>query len=200
MGQKLYSQKNSKITRFALSLMAALSASFVLSGALPVAVPNVSTYADTEAVTNVFFNAGDADARLFSLSLELDATESNNVCVAFGRDANENGVLERDEADAVVGWDSGSWFYRDRCAGVEERIARAASRRRLDWQLTLNSCKAAKSLASSDNDGTLFASAIPPTMFNADWNLMQVTARGLSDPHGVVVTEASGWGFNVILR
>ncbi len=108
----MYSPKCKRITRFALSFMAALAASVALSGALTVAAPDVSTYADTEAATNVFFSAGDADARLFSLSLELDATESNNVCVAFGRDANDNGVLEREEADAVVGWDSGSWSFR----------------------------------------------------------------------------------------
>ena len=66
--------------------------------------------------------------------------------------------------------------------------------------MTLNARKAAKSLASSDNDGTLFAHAISPTMFDANWNLMQVTARGLSEPRGVVVAEASILGFNVILR
>ena len=103
---------NSKIPQFALSFMAALAASVALSGALTVAAPDVSTYADTEAATNVFFDVGGADARLFSLSLELDATESNTVSVAFGRDANDNGVLEREEADAVVGWDSGSWSFR----------------------------------------------------------------------------------------
>ena len=196
----MHSPNNNKIPRFALSFMAALGVSFAASGALPVATPEVSTYADTEAVTNVFFNAGDAYARLFSLSLELDATESNNVSVAFGSDVNENGLLEREETDAVVGWDSGAWFYRDRRAIVGEQISRASSRRRLDWQLTLSPRKTAKSLVSTDNDGAVFTNAIPPTMFDANWDLMQVTSRGLSEPHGAVVAEASGWGFNVILR
>ena len=196
----MHNPNNNQIPRFALSFMAALVVSFAASGALPVATPEVSTYADTEAVTNVFFNAGDADARLFSLSLELDATESNNVSVAFGIDVNENGLLEREETDAVVGWDSGAWFYQDRRVGVSEQTARVSAHRRLDWQLTLSARKTAKALASTDNDGTVFTHAIPPTMFDANWDLMQVTSRGLSEPHGVVVAEASGWGFNVILR
>ena len=196
----MYSLNYKRVARLALSFMAMFAMAFALYGALPVAAPNVSTFADTEAVTNIFFNAGDADARLFSLSLELYATESNNVSVAFGRDANENGLLEREEADAVVGWDSGSWFYRDRRAGAEERISRSSSCRRLDWQLTLNARRAAKSLVSTDNDGAVFTNAIPPTMFDSGWDLMQVTSRGLSDPCGVVVAEASGWGFKVILR
>lgn len=196
----MYIPDNSKIPQFALSFMTALVASVALSGALPVAAPNVSTFADTEAVTNVFFNAGDADARLFSLSLELDATESNNVSIAFGSDVNENGLLEREETDAVVGWDSGAWFYQDRRVGVSEQTARVSDHRRLDWQLTLSPRKTAKALASTDNDGAVFTNAIPPTMFDANWDLMQVTSRGLSEPHGVVVAEARGWGFNVILR
>lgn len=196
----MHSPKNNKIPQVALSFIAAFAMSFALAGALPVAAPNVSTFADTEAVTNVFLDVGDADARLFSLSLELDANASNNVSIAFGRDANENGLLEREEIDAVVGWDSGAWFYQDRRVGVSEQTARVSAHRRLDWQLTLSPRKTAKSLASSDNDGPLFAAAIPPTMFDANWNLMQVTSRGLSEPHGVVVAEASGWGFNVILR
>lgn len=59
--------------------------------ALSLDAPNISMYADTEATTNVVFNAGDADDRLFRLSLELNATADNNVSVLFGTDANANG-------------------------------------------------------------------------------------------------------------
>lgn len=196
----MYSSRNKKILQFAMMIMVTLAASFVSYGALPVAAPNVSAYADTESVTNIVFNAGDAYTRLFSLSLELDATTSNNVSVAFGFDANGNGMLEREESDLAVGWDSGFWFYQDRRVGVEEQVSRASSHRRLDWKLTLDSRKSAKSLVSSDNDGPVFGNAIPATMFDANWNLMQVTTRGLSEPNGIVVTEASGWGFKVRVR
>ena len=166
----------------------------------PVDVPNLSPYADTEATTNVVFSAGDTDDRLFRLSLELNATADNNVSVVFGTDANANGVLDREEADAVVGWDSGSWFYQDRVTGAEAHTARADGRRRLNWELTLNPHKAAKSVRAADADGVVFTGAIPAAMFSPDWNLMQVTARGVAEPSGIIVNQVLGWGFNVILR
>ena len=55
-------------------------------------------------------------------------------------------------------------------------------------------------LPSTDANGVVFTGAIPVAMFNPDWNLMQVTARGLTEPNGIVVDEVFGWGFNVILR
>ena len=159
-----------------------------------------SQHADTEATTNVVFCAGDSDDRLFRLSLELNATADNNVSVVFGTDANANGVLDREEADAIVGWDSGSWFYQDRVTGAEAHTGRTDGRRRLNWELTLNPHKAAKSVRASDANGVLFTGAIPSAMFSPDWNLMQVTARGLTEPNGIVVNQVLSWGLNVILR
>ena len=54
--------------------------------------------------------------------------------------------------------------------------------------------------ATTDANGVVFTGAIPAAMFNPDWNLMQVTARGLTEPNGIVVNAVLGWGFNVILR
>ena len=54
--------------------------------------------------------------------------------------------------------------------------------------------------ATTNVDGVVFTGAIPAAMFNPDWNLMQVTTRGLTEPNGIVVNEVLGWGFNVILR
>ena len=181
-------------------IMAMLLPSISLAQRITTDAPVLSSYADTEATTNVVFSAGDTDDRLFRLSLELNATADNNVSVVFGTDANANGVLDREEADAVVGWDSGSWFYQDRVSGAEAHTARTDGRRRLNWELTLNPYKAAKSVKATDANGVVFTGAIPEAMFNPDWNLMQVTTRGLMEPNGIVVNEVLGWGFNVILR
>ena len=181
-------------------IMAMLLPSISLAQRITTDAPVLSSYADTEATTNVVFSAGDTDDRLFRLSLELNATADNNVSVVFGTDANANGVLDREEADAVVGWDSGSWFYLDHVTGAEAHVSRAEGRHRLDWELTLNPHKAAKSIKATDANGVVFKGAIPAAMFNPDWNLMQVTARGLTEPNGIVVNEVLGWGFNVILR
>ena len=181
-------------------IMAMLLPSISLAQRITTDAPVLSSYADTEATTNVVFSAGDTDDRLFRLSLELNATADNNVSVVFGTDANANGVLDREEADAVVGWDSGSWFYLDHVTGAEAHVSRAEGRHRLDWQLTLNPHKAAKSIKATDANGVVFKGAIPAATFNPAWNLMQVTARGLTEPNGIVVNAVLGRGFNVILR
>ena len=54
--------------------------------------------------------------------------------------------------------------------------------------------------ATTNVDGVVFTGAIPAATFNPEWNLMQVTTRGLTEPNGIVVNEVLGWGFNVILR
>ena len=181
-------------------IIAMLLPSISLAQRITTDAPALSSYADTESTTNVVFSAGDADDRLFRLSLELNATADNNVSVVFGTDANANGVLDREEADAVIGWDSGSWFYQDRVSGAEAHTARTDGRRRLNWELILNPHKAAKSVKATDANGVVFTGAILAATFNPAWNLMQVTARGLTEPNGIVVNEVLGWGFNVILR
>ena len=76
---------------------------------------------DTEVVTNVPLPTVDADMRLFSFRLELDATPSNNVSLVFGYDANADGILSRAEESLLVGWDCGTWQAVD-CATGEEAL------------------------------------------------------------------------------
>ena len=165
-----------------------------------VAVPPPSDFVDTEAETNVVFDAGDAYARRFDLALELNAAASNSVVVAFGRDANTNGVLERAEADLLVGWDGGFWFWRDRRAHAGQQTARADGVRRLDWSLQLDAQRRAKSLAASDADGSVFAANVPATLFDPAWNLMRVTTRGCVPPSGVAVSRTAVLGYGITVR
>ena len=157
--------------RYAILVGMSLLSALAWADTLSLDAPNTSSYADTESTTNVVFNAGDTDDRIFRLSLELNATADNNVSVVFGTDANAKGVLDREEADAVVGWDSGSWFYQDRVTGGEAHTGRTDGRRRLNWELTLNPHKAAKSVRASDANGVLFTGAIPSAMFSPDWRI-----------------------------
>lgn len=184
---------------FMFSAMFMLTA-FAQAMPLPIVAPHTVPYADTEAVTNVPFNAGKPEDRLFWLSLELNAMADNNVSVSFGTDANTDGVLDREEADAVVGWDSGSWFYRNRVTATGVRAPRTDGHRRLDWTLTLTANRTAKSVNALDSEGVVFAGAIPSAMFNPEWNLMQITTRGLAEMSGIVENQTFGWGFKVILR
>ena len=57
-------------------------------------------FPDTEVSTNVVLSVGNENTRVFSLTLELDASVSNGVEVAFGCDRNADGELNRLEMDA----------------------------------------------------------------------------------------------------
>ena len=73
-----------------------------------VAPMEVSPYRDTEVSTNVAINTWRSDARQVGIRLQLEGTPTNNLEVAFGRDANRNGVLDMCEVDAVYGWRGGA--------------------------------------------------------------------------------------------
>lgn len=182
-------------------LFATLSlAGSIFAAPVKTTVPELSSYVDTESSTNIVFNVGRDQDRIFKLTLELNATTNNNVVVALGYDANTNGVLDHAEMDAFIGWDSGEWFYRDRRASIERRISRASGHKMFVCELVLNERKEARRLTVSDGNRGILDEAVPPTMFSAGWNLMCITARGLTEPGGLVVTKTSGWCFKVMLR
>ena len=69
-----------------------------------VVVPQLppSPYDDTEISTNVTFSAGGDDARIFSLSISIDATPTNTLQIAFGRDENSDGILDWQETEFLL--------------------------------------------------------------------------------------------------
>ena len=71
-----------------------------------------SEFADTEVSTNFTFAVGEGSNRRLIFSLELEATPMNNVEIAIGCDADEDGLLASNEAALVVGYDCGEWFVR----------------------------------------------------------------------------------------
>ena len=97
--------------------MCASLASIFLATTFAVNAMPEAAHDDTEVVTNHSFSAICFDSRVFSFTLELDATPSNNVEVAFGRDADGDGVLSRFEATMRVGWDCGVWEIVDCATG-----------------------------------------------------------------------------------
>ena len=175
--------------KFGAAILVTLLAFPALAGAR-VVVPSlpeaVTPLAEVE--TNVFFDAGVATDNKWTLAIERDAAASNSVEVVFGRDANEDGVLEIEEGELSVGWDCGEWFWRDRRSNAACRVAGSGSR--MDWRLRLSStvtsstgpsvedCRTAKSLASS-----VFPPVVSPTCFNPDWDLARIVSRGAETIH-----------------
>lgn len=165
----------------------------VVPAALPPAV-----HADTETVTNVpFATALDVAGRL-SFGLVCRATPSNNVEVAFGRDADGNGMLDVGEEDCIVGWDCGAWFVRegaDREAltAVPERPP-ADGVRTLAWRLRVDADGAPSRLdARADGDAVFgaLADAPPAWLHSPSWDVVRLTGRGLdASPESFSVTVA----------
>ena len=85
----------------------------VCARAILVPTQPVSPYADTEVSTNVVIQTGRTDVRDVQIRLQLDGTPTNNLEIAFGCDANTNGVLDVSEIETVYGWRAGRYFVEN---------------------------------------------------------------------------------------
>ena len=140
---------------------------------------------DTEVVTNAVLPTARADSRVFAFSLEVDATASNNVEVAFGRDADRDGVLSRGEADMLVGWDCGTWKIVDGTTGDETIEQGTEGHVSLGWRLEFNAANVPRSLSVTINDSAAFAAlaANPPRfLYSSVWDTVRVVCRGMESP------------------
>ena len=98
----------------------------------------VSPYADTEVSTNIQFSASSEHAREIEMRFALDGCMSNCVQVAFGKDADGDGVLGADEAETLYGWRNGRYFAESVTEGLRVEVRR--------HRLCRNNNRAGKSL------------------------------------------------------
>ena len=164
-----------------------------------------SAYADTEVSTNVPFTAWEEHQKRFEYRLSFEATPSNNVQVAFGNDADSDGVLGLDEERLVVGWDCGEWFVFDATNGVRlVDAARPANRAQtLAVLFETRSDGAVKSLSLSSDGVSLFPSlvAMPPKwLYDRRWDMFRLTARGVDDPQARFAVRTVPGGFHFVFR
>ena len=145
-------------------------------------------YDDTEVVTNAALPAARADTQVFSFRIELDATPSNCVEVAFGCDDDGDGVLSRHEEALIVGWDCGGWKVVDCATGVELCEAGATGHAFLSFRVRLGDGGAPSSFEATAGGSAVFAAlgANPPRfLYSPEWNAVRVSCRGFGtpDPH-----------------
>ena len=160
-----------KIFVFLLPLLVPLAVSAGVSvGPLP-----APDYADTEVSTNFAFSVGEGQSRGIVFTVELQATPSNNVEVAIGVDANEDGRLSVDESELCVGYDCGTWFVRSSAqdAVTSEDVADSGVFRR--------------------------TYRVRARRVNPLWNLVKVTRRGVDVSAESVSVESVEHGFRVRL-
>lgn len=175
--------------------------------AVPAALPP-AVHADTETVTNVpFAVALDAAGRL-SFDLVCRATPSNNVEVAFGTDANGNGVLEPEETDRVVGWDCGSWFTRKGADGAcqmengEWKIENGVEPevRTLSWRVRVRTDGTPFRLEATADGSPAFADLPLESTYSPSWNLLRLTGRGLDASLKAFTVSVTPDGTTFIMR
>ena len=161
-------------------------ASIFLATTFAVPTMTEATYDDTEVVTNHSFTAIRSDSRVFSFALELDATPSNSVEVAFGRDIDGDGALSRFEATMRVGWDCGVWEIVDCATGDVFSELGSPGPVSLSWMLNFSPAGVPKSLATAVSGTGVFAAFAehpPQFLFSPEWDTMRVVCRGLDAPN-----------------
>ena len=191
-----------------VSLLLVVVAAFFSAFARIINVPTqpVSPYADTEVSTNVVIQTGRTDVRDVKIRLQLDGTPTNNLEIAFGCDANTNGVLDVSEIETVYGWRGGRYFIEN--VRTRERIETPAAASVLcgviDIQLQNDKHFVPKSFVATCGGESAFASlsTTPPPawLFRREWNMVRVVRRGAEPPSEWVRCDVRHNSFAIKVR
>ena len=186
--------------KFAVA-MAVIVAVAVAHASVRFVVPQLpeSPYDDGEISTNIQFCAGDERSRTFLISFDIDASATNTVVLAFGKDADANGELDWQEIDFLVGWRCGGWFFRDKRAGRESFAPEFDGHRHMDWRLTLEQSRRPSLLSATDADQSL-GFAHSQWMFRPEWDMARLFVRGGSQSSCQLVGGVFEPGLSVIMR
>ena len=136
----------------------------------------LSEFADTEVSTNFTFAVNESGGRRLVFSLGLDATTTNNVEIAIGHDADEDGLLSLDETALAVGYDCGAWFVR---SAANDSVAYA-------------------DVADSGTFRRVYE--IRSRLVDPSWNLVKVTRRGWGVASESVGVELKQHGFGLTIQ
>ena len=167
-----------------------LATSFCLAASVVLPTLPEAELDDTEVVTNAALPGVHFDSRLFAFSLELNATSSNNVEVAFGHDTDHDGMLSRGEIGLLVGWDCGEWKAVDYATGneaVEQGTEGCVS---FDWRLEFGAVDVPRSLAVNIDGRVAFAELaanLPRFLYSPEWDTVRVVCRGMGSPHPSII-------------
>ena len=161
-------------------------------------------HADTEVWTNVPCSELISDVRELDVALDFTGTASNCVQVAFGRDADADGDLSRDETDLALGWRAGDWFVEDVRTGrrFRESAEFCGQGRRLSFRVAAGK-DGAKSAGVVCDGAAKFGEALGGDLrwlYGADWNLLKVTRRGVDSPGEIVLVASDHGGMRFIVR
>lgn len=146
-----------------------------------------SAFSDGEASETRHMPVSSNVPNIFQVILSHNASLSNNVEVAFGRDIiPSDGLLDAEEATFVLGWDSGVWFLGKpdqsdilTATPVDSGIER---RRTLTFKLRLSHVGVPQEVLINDDTSSLNFPSLPcslePLISSVSWDTLRVTTRG----------------------
>ena len=165
----------------------------------------VSPFADTEVSTNMVINK--ADINYVDLKFTFCGTPTNNLEMAFGTDANTNGVLEAEEVGARFGWRTGRYFIENTLTGdmFDGDALNSSQSFSVDLHLEVRYSsqqvrKVEVSGVNAADFGALVSNVPPSWVWRREWNLMRATRRGMEPPSDWIEYSASHRGFAIRLR
>ena len=165
----------------------------------------VSPFADTEVSTNMVINK--ADINYVDLKFTFCGTPTNNLEMAFGTDANTNGVLEAEEVGARFGWRAGRYFIENTLTGdmFDGDALNSSQSFSVDMHLEVRYSsqqvrKVEVSGVNAADFGALVSNVPPSWVWRREWNLMRATRRGMEPPSDWIEYSASHRGFAIRLR
>ena len=138
----------------------------------------------------------------------LLASPSNNVEVAFGTDADGDGVLDLGETDCVIGWDCGAWFVRKGADGAcqmengEWKIENGVEPevRTLSWGGRVGADGTPSRFEATADGSPAFAERSLESIYRPSWNLLRLTGRGLDASLETFSVSATPDGTVFIMR
>ena len=101
-------------------LLAFLSASTLAAERIVVLSLPEPDAPDAEVATNFPLTVNAERLERLTIAVSLDSCVTNEVLVALGADADNDGDLSMDESDIVFGCDCGAWYRADLRAGDVE--------------------------------------------------------------------------------
>ena len=190
-----------------LSLTAVAASCAVIAARIEVPPPAMPEYADTEVATNIPFVAANGHVRFVELAFALDGCASNCVQVAFGHDADGDGVLGFDETDTLYGWRNGRYFAESVRDGirVEEPAAdptAASCAFAIDMRLSKNLSPLSFSATNSLGAAVLTNLSVSAQgwLYRPEWDAMRVTRRGPGIPAEWFVCDIASLYMNLRFR
>lgn len=202
----LFQQNHSRIM---MMIAVCLTAAVSFARTLAVGTLQPAGYVDTETVTNCPFAFSNQGIRRLVVSLDLFAMPSNDVEIAFGRDADSDGMLSVDEIALAVGWDSGGWVLREGLATgsrtpqclVAPDVA-DATYRHLRFETAFRGGRA-DSVSATENGSPVewnLSDPLPTWIFDGSWNMVRLAVRGNDASYESMRVKAEIAGTQIVIR